>query len=166
MSRKAALAAMLTVLLQAVASGPAVAWNDQGHMMVAAVAYDQLKPKVKQRVGQLLALDKYPTKGRDNARPEDHAKAVFMMAATAPDAIKDKTAHPEYINDGEDPTKSPAASLNEGFEDMNMHKYWHYVDIPFSPDNTSLVQPPTVNVQERIGVFRRPWSPMLRKGTL
>ena len=149
------LAILTAAALVSLASSPALAWNDQGHMMVAAIAYDQLKPKVKQRVGQLLALNKYPTKGKDNASPEDHAKAVFMMAATAPDAIKDKTAHPEYINDGEDPTKSPASSLNEGFEDMNMHKYWHYIDIPFSPDNTPLVQPPTVNVRERIGVFRK-----------
>jgi hypothetical protein len=122
-------------------------------MMVAAIAYDHLRPAVKTRVAQLLALNKYPTKGRDNVSAEEHAKAVFMMAATTPDAIKN--GHPEYINDGEDPTKSPASSLNTGFDDMHMHKYWHYVDIPFSTDGTPLVQPPTVNARERIGVFRR-----------
>jgi hypothetical protein len=36
-----------------------------------------------------------------------------------------------------------------------MHKYWHYIDVPFSPDSTPLVQPPAVNVQERIALFRR-----------
>jgi hypothetical protein len=46
---------------------PALAWFDQGHMTIAAAAYDQLKPETKRRVAELLALRRYPTK-RDQQR--------------------------------------------------------------------------------------------------
>jgi hypothetical protein len=36
-----------------------------------------------------------------------------------------------------------------------MHKYWHYIDVPFSPDGTPLAQPPSINAQERITLFRK-----------
>jgi hypothetical protein len=55
---------------------------------------------------------------------------------------------------GEDPTAAPDASRNTGFDDKNMHRYWHYIDQPFSPDGTPLAQPPSINAQERIGLFR------------
>jgi hypothetical protein len=149
-------ASLAAGLIASSISLPALAWNDQGHMMVAAVAYDQLLPKVKTRVAQLLALNMYPTGGTNNATKADHAKALFMMAATGPDAIKsDKT---DYKDDGEDPTntkRAPDASRNTGFDDSYMHKYWHYIDLPFSTDGSKLVQPPKVNAQERISLLRK-----------
>jgi S1/P1 Nuclease len=75
-----------------------------------------------------------------------------MMAATAADAIKKHGS--TFHDDGEDPTAAPDASRNAGFDDKNMHKYWHYTDRPFSPDGTPLIQPPSINAQERIGLFR------------
>ena len=75
-----------------------------------------------------------------------------MMAATAADAIK-KDPH-TFHDDGEDPTAAPDASRNTGFDVKNMHKYWHYIDNPFSPHGTPLVPPPSINAQERIGLFR------------
>ena len=73
---------MLALLVAATPAAPALAWFDQGHMMVAAVAYDQLTPKTKARVAKLLALNKYPTNGANDAGASDKAKAAFMMAAT------------------------------------------------------------------------------------
>src|SRR4051794_1868665 len=147
------LKAGLLALLASVAAGaPALAWDDQGHMMVAAVAYDKLTPPTKARVAALLTLSQYPTNGVNNASAANQAKAKFMMAATAADAIK-KNGH-TFRDDGEDPTAAPDASRNTGFDDKNMHKYWHYTDRPFSPDGTPLVQPPSINAQERIGLFR------------
>jgi hypothetical protein len=130
----------------------ALAWDDQGHMMVAAIAYDRLTPATKARVAQLLALNQYPTNGRNNAGAAEQDKAAFMMAATAPDAIKHHTG---YIDDGEDPTNAPEPDRNSGFDDPFMHKYWHYIDLPFSPDGTGLVRPPTINAQERIHLSRQ-----------
>ena len=123
--------------------------------MVAAIAYDQLTPKTKARVAQLLALNMYPTNGRNNASKADQAKALFMMAATSPDAIKGDST--DFKDDGEDPTnkRAPDANRNTGFDDPYMHKYWHYIDLPFSTDGTKLVQPPKINAQERIALFRK-----------
>jgi hypothetical protein len=35
-----------------------------------------------------------------------------------------------------------------------MHKYWHFIDTPFSIDGTTLPPIPTPNAQERIALFR------------
>jgi hypothetical protein len=35
-----------------------------------------------------------------------------------------------------------------------MHKYWHFIDEPFSPDNTPLVQPEKPNAETQIPLFR------------
>lgn len=145
--------ALLTGLVVLSVTSPARGWDDQGHMMVAAVAFDQLTPATKARVAMLLALNKYPTNGENDVGEGDKAKAAFVMAATSPDAIK-RQPH-VFDNDGEDPRKAPAAGQNIGYNDRYMHKYWHYVDRPFSPDHTKLIQPPKVNAQERVALFRK-----------
>ena len=135
---------------------PALAWFDQGHMTIAAAAYDQLKPETKRRVAELLALSRYPTNGTNNASPDNAAKAAMMMAATAVDAIK-KPQH-DFKDDGEDPTdstKAPEPGRNTGFDDKFMHKYWHYIDKPFSRDGSAVRSPPAINAQERIALFRK-----------
>lgn len=133
-------------------SGPVRAWDDQGHMMIAAIAYDRLTPPVKARVAKLLSLNKYPVALTNDAGQADAAKARFMMAATAPDAIKGRKG---FINDGDDAARAPGAAVNIGFSDKRMNKYWHYINQPFSPDGTPLEEPAQVNAQERIGLFRR-----------
>jgi hypothetical protein len=35
-----------------------------------------------------------------------------------------------------------------------MHKYWHFIDTPFTIDGTALPAIPTPNAQERIALFR------------
>ena len=35
-----------------------------------------------------------------------------------------------------------------------MHKYWHFIDTPFTVDGTALPAIPTPNAQERIALFR------------
>jgi hypothetical protein len=148
--------AMVAVVFLATPAAPALAWDDQGHMMVAAIAYDLLADKTKARVAKLLALSKYPTNGTNDAGAADQAKAAFMMAATAADAIKKDRTH--FKDDGEDPTnkkKAPSPGRNTGFNDKYMHKYWHYVDLAFTPDHTKLIKPPKINAQERIRLFRK-----------
>lgn len=144
---------LLLVLLGLVLAGPAVAWDDFGHMVVAAVASDQLTPATKARVAALLALNRYPVNGFDDAAAGDQSKARFMMAATAPDAIKNPRYG--YVDDGDDGRTAPQAGRNAGFSDPLMHKYWHYIDVPFSPDGTETFPPAPVNAAERIGLFRR-----------
>ncbi len=47
--------------------GPAWAWGDEGHEIIAFIAQDHLAPPVRARVDQLLAEDKDPLTGSDMA---------------------------------------------------------------------------------------------------
>jgi hypothetical protein len=158
MTREITMPAILSIALALplALTRPALAWDDHGHMMIAASAYDQLSPRAKARVAQLLTLNRYPTKGMNDASAADAAKAAMMMAATAPDAVRsDRT---DFIDDGDDPTnhtKAPDPGRNSGFDDKFMHKYWHYIDEPFSPDHTARIDPPDINARQRIGLFRQ-----------
>jgi len=105
MSLRAVLAALAILI-----AGPAQTWDDQGHMMVAAVAFDRLTPATKARVAKLLKLNRYPTNGTNDAVRADKAKATFMLAATSADAIKADRA--DYTDDGEDPTRVAGAASN------------------------------------------------------
>jgi hypothetical protein len=80
---------------------------------------------------------------------------AFMIAATWPDRIK---SNPDYHNDGPDggnrPPDDGTANNNVGYTDFARHKYWHFVDLPFSLDGTALPQVPVPNAQTRITDFR------------
>ena len=143
----------ILALAVALAATPARAWNDHGHMLVAAIAWDQLTPATRARVGQLLALNPWPVGGINDAPAEAAAEARFMQAATAPDAIKGYRV--DFIDDGDRAGVARDPGRNTGFDDRAMHKYWHFVDLPFSPDGTPVLPPPSINAQERIGLFRR-----------
>jgi S1/P1 Nuclease len=81
---------------------------------------------------------------------------IFMLAATWPDAIK---RDPAYHNDGAqggDRPSGPEASRNTGYDDLNRHKYWRFVDRPFSQGGSdpSSVEIPSPNAQTQIAAFR------------
>ena len=63
LARSSVLAAVAAGLLLA---SPALAWNDRGHMIVAALAYEQLEPAARDRVDALLKLN--PQYGRVKSR--------------------------------------------------------------------------------------------------
>ncbi len=150
--------ACLCLVLCLVLALPAVAWGPIGHMSVAYVAYQKLRPSIKTRVRDLLKLnpdyanwDKQIPAGTS---PEDHDRIIFMMAATWADDIK---GEPQYSDDGIDGGNKPGgatSSQNVGYSDLLRHKYWHFVDIAFSPDGTKLSETPTPNAQTQIAAFR------------
>ncbi len=155
-------AILISVVLSAFAAAPSRAWNDQGHMTVAYLAYKQLNPTARDRVNALLKLNpKYADwdatikQQLPNASQSDHDMYIFMIAATWPDQIKrDKTYTSDGTQGGNRPDGSPDPTRNTGYDDMLMHKYWHFIDTPFSTDGTALPPIPTPNVQDRIAVFR------------
>ena len=51
------LALILAGIMVALCATPSRAWDDQGHMMVAAVAWEKLNPAVKKRAIELLKLN-------------------------------------------------------------------------------------------------------------
>jgi hypothetical protein len=143
-----------------VSSSSLAAWDNFGHMVVAAAAYQQLNPAARARVGQLLALNPsfqtWMTQVPANASAADIGAFMFMLAATWPDAIKrDGLYHNDGAQNGDRPT-GPDANRNTGYDDFNRHRYWHFVDQPFTQDGTSLAgaSVPEPNAGTEIAVFR------------
>ena len=138
------------MVLATLLSRQAFAWNAFGHMTIAAAAYEQLTPTARTKVNELLKLNpQYPE--WINGIPEsERDETAFIKASTWPDYIKRAQG---YKNDGETPS-NPGASQNLGYEDKLMHRYWHYIDLPFSPDGTPLIQPQSPNAQTQIAAFR------------
>lgn len=85
----------------------------------------------------------------------DRARIAFLRASTWADAVK---GMPDYRSDGfsngNRPSDGPEATQNIGYADHLRHKYWHFIDIPFSPDGTMLEKPATPNVETQIAAFR------------
>jgi len=151
------LAAILALLVAL--SAPAYAWNNRGHMIVASVAYQHLTQKTKDRVDALLALNpdrpnwlKLIPKGTS---AKNMKMMLFIIAATWPDRIKRNSQyHSDGPDDGNRPPPEPAASQNTGYDDFAMHKYWHFIDKPFSQDGTPLAAIPSPNAETQIAAFR------------
>ena len=129
---------------------PAAAWNSFGHMMVASIAWHQLDSTTQAKVTALLKRNPdYDTwiAGVSAANRDEFA---FMEAATWADDIKSDS---RYTDDNDKPD-GPRAARNVGYADVLRHRYWHYIDFPFSPDNTALEDPDPTNLQTRIHDFR------------
>lgn len=137
-------------------ASPAMAWDNFGHMEVAQSAWDALTPPARARAAQLLRLNPQYVAWTVNVVPEKRDQIAFLRASTWPDYIK---SAPDYVSDGPEggnrPPSGPEASQNVGYADLNMHKYWHFIDIPFSPDKTPLEQPASPNAQTQIALFRK-----------
>jgi hypothetical protein len=144
--------ASATALLYAVVSAtPAAAWFEQGHYMTAEVAWNGLNAHARCAVGKLLPLNPSYASWIANVPADQQAQIAFVSAADWADAIK--TAGSGYQDDGYDDSV-PAAANNLGYSDKLMHKYWHFVDTPFTTDGTPTHPAGTNNVTERIATFR------------
>ena len=128
------------------------AWDDFGHMEVAAVAYDGLTTAAKKRAAELLRLNPSYPNWIVGARKAERDRVAFLRAATWADAIKnDGSVH----TDKDDKPNLPTAARNNGYDkDPLRHRYWHYINRPFSTDGTPLVEAAPPNVQTEIALFR------------
>ncbi|MCW2282838.1 hypothetical protein M2323_000603 [Rhodoblastus acidophilus] len=143
---KAIAAAFLLVLAQ-----PAHAWFDAGHQAIAAAAFVQLEPEAQQKVGRLLALHPdYPAWTTGVPEPE-RTKIAFIRASTWADDIKRRQDFWKnaLAEDGEHATD------NIGYGDRRSHPYWHYMDLPFSPDGAPTSAAPEPNALTQIRVFAK-----------
>lgn len=150
-ARSSGLLALLLVGTLAGQVRTACAWNDFGHMTVAAVAWEQLTPASRRGVTQLLRLNPDYPRWTHEVTPSRRDQYAFVRAATWADVIK---GEPGYLDDAEQP-QGPVAEQNIGYEDLNEHRYWHYADVPFSPDGTALPPVQQPNVATRIVKFRQ-----------
>lgn len=134
----------------------AFAWDPYGHMVVAASAWEQIaNHAVKKRIAALLKLNPLYGDWIKGVPAASRDRVAFVKAATWPDTIK-KDSH--YEEDGSShgnvPDNVPASSWNKGYPDHRMHKYWHFINLPFSPDGTPTQGPAFVNAQTQIKAFR------------
>ncbi len=152
------LRAFACLLIIAILPASALAWGPIGHMSVAYVAYQGLTPTVKARVRDLLKLNpdyaKWEKQIPAGTSADDHDRMIFMMASIWPDDIK---GEPQYSDDGAREGNVPegaSAAQNVGYSDLLRHKYWHFIDVAFSPDQTPLPATPAPNAETQIVAFR------------
>jgi hypothetical protein len=149
LSRARRLAAALLAASLALGAGQARAWNNHGHMLVAAVAWQALTPAARARVARLLTLN--PSYGAwTSGVPEpEKAQVAFMKAATWPDAIRHE---PGYVTDSIARSGADAAR-NIGYADHLVHPYWHYRDEAFSTDGAPTRPAEVPNASTQIEAF-------------
>jgi hypothetical protein len=119
-------------------------------MQVAEIAWQHLSSTSRTRASTLLKLNPNYSNWISKVPPAKREQTAFAMAATWPDFIK--TA-PGYTNDSDVPPPGPASSQNIGYTDKLQHRYWHFIDTPFSTDGTALVQPVAPNAKTQIELF-------------
>jgi hypothetical protein len=142
---------------------PVMGWDGFGHMTVASIAYRKLDPTTRARVDALLKMNpyfsnpaKWPAQIPSGTAAADRSRYIFMLAATWPDEIKSDN---NYHNDGSengDVPDGPEPGRNTGYDDFNRHKYWHFVDTPFSQDGTAVssLTIPTPDAKTQIDALR------------
>lgn len=150
--------AIAVVLICMCFAPPSFAWDDEGHMAVAYVAYQRLNAATKTRVAALLKLNpdysKWVAMIPKNTTPANKPMMIFMIAATWPDQIKGEANYSDDGTDDGNRPDGPQSSQNIGYSDLLRHKYWHFVDTPFSPDGVPVPAIPTPNAQTQIDAFR------------
>lgn len=98
----AALVATLALLLVPV---PATAWDDVGHRVVAAIAWERMSPAAREAAVELLraapADSGIAELEPDRASPEERRRELFLAAATWPDLARGTSYHRggwHYVN--------------------------------------------------------------------
>ncbi len=152
------LRACLGSMLLAVSPSFLSAWGGIGHMTVANVAYQKMTPAARARVRDLLKLNPdyaiWEKQIPAGISAEEHDRMIFLFASVWADDIKGEA---QYSDDGTDGGNTPggaSSSQNIGYSDLLRHKYWHFVDTPFSPDQTALPAIPAPNAETQIVAFR------------
>jgi hypothetical protein len=159
MSSRARACGIAAVLSAFVLSVPVAAWNPEGHMVVAYIAFQHLNPAAKTSVGRLLKLNPQYASWMQGlpatATAERRALAALVHAADWPDFIKGAPGYElDGPNGGNTPPAGADASRNIGYADRKQHRYWHFVNVPLTDDGTPTIDPPAVNAQSEIELLR------------
>lgn len=89
---------LVTAMAGCCFAAPALAWDNFGHMEVAAVACDLMSAPARAEAIRLLKLNPQYHHWTAGVLPEKQDKYAFMLAATWPDFIKQEGG---YENDGD-----------------------------------------------------------------
>ena len=134
----------------------ALAWWDEGHMQVAAFAYDRLTPAVRAKVDALIKLNPQYESWVAGWPAGKVAQYAFVRASTWADDIKGPALG--HTDVGDEAT-NPEAGRNIGYYDGLMHTYWHFKDIGFSTDGTPIEDADPVNAVTQIKLLTAGLSP-------
>lgn len=146
------LLSVTVLLILLLCPPPAAAWNNEGHLTTATIAYLSLPQGTRDRVDALLRQHPDFTRlaaGLDEEAP-DFGVVVFMRAAIWPDLIR----RDSRFFDDTDEDAEPTPSL-PGFPDMKIHRPWHFIDEPFATDGTATHPPEAPNALTQIVDFER-----------
>ncbi|MCJ9668974.1 MULTISPECIES: S1/P1 nuclease [unclassified Neorhizobium] len=148
----------ITAALLFVSASPALAWWDLGHMTIAVSAYKKLDPAVRAKVDHLMTLN--PAYGRwtEGVADADKGLAAFSRASVWADDIK---RDPAYTRDD---IAKDTAGRNIGYDDKFVHDYWHYIDIPFTTDETPVRMPDAPNALTQLRLFTEALSSTASEG--
>jgi len=148
----------LCLALLAFLPAPLLAWGPIGHMTVAYIAYQNLTPATRSRVRDLLKLNpdyaNWEKQIPSDTSADDHDRMIFMIASTWADDIKTEAQYSDDGTDGGNTAGGASSSQNIGYSDLLRHRYWHFVNTSFSPDQTPLLEIPSPNAQTQIVAFR------------
>jgi hypothetical protein len=119
------------------AAGPGLAWNRAGHMVMGAIAYDDLQHTSPATVARVVAIlrqhPQYESRWMQQLvgmSEEDQARFLFMLAARWPDDIRGDKA----------------------FD----HPLWHYIDYPYKPPGQPASVPaPAPDQENMVSAFQR-----------
>jgi hypothetical protein len=145
---KTRITAILTAALLSTSS--VWAWDNYGQMQVAEIAWQHLTAASGARVSTLLKLNPNYRSGIANAPAAKRQQVAFVMVATWPDFTKTALG---YTGTSDVAPPGAASSQNIGYWDHLQHRYWHFIDAPFSTDNTMLVEPVAPNAKTQIDLF-------------
>jgi S1/P1 Nuclease len=146
---------LLIAALPLLWAGDARAWDGFGHMQIAEIAWTSLDAPTKARAGELLKLNPQYAHWIAGIAAGEQDHIAFVIAATWADYIKgDASYTDDGPQNGNRPPLGPDAFRNIGYVDHLRHKYWHFIDGPFSEDGTTLELTPIPNAQTQIELFR------------
>jgi S1/P1 Nuclease len=126
MHKKPILFAVCFFCLVVFVSSPSFGWINTGHKVVALVAWDDLTPKTKAAITDLLK--QHPRYQQDllldapaDETPDEQARTAFATAATWPDMVRNQ---------------------NNPMHTIYSHPAWHYIDIPFTTGGVQASEKP------------------------
>nr|KZA99880.1 hypothetical protein A4A59_20880 [Rhizobium leguminosarum] len=125
----------------------ASAWWDEGHMQIAAVAYERLSPEIREKTDALIRLNPEYENWVAGVPERLKPQYAFVRAAVWADDIKSQIVG--YTDEG-DTANSPTAGRNIGYVDSFKHTYWHFKDIPYFVEGITEAETDPVNLETQI----------------
>jgi hypothetical protein len=116
-----ALIALIVTATPVLWNSAALAWNDYGHQLSAAIAWQELKPEIRTKVSTILkAHPQYDLLSERCPSGFDLDQFVFMRASTWPDMVRDR-GNPLQRTEHKGP--------------------WHYINLPIELGSVKGPQP-------------------------